>query len=167
MSSTDENLDPAARKATLRQFSYGLFAVAAINGGERGIFTANWVSQVSFEPPLIVVSIERMSSTLPLITSSRKFALAPLAEDGRELAGALGKPKSRAGDKYDAIGFETIATQDGILLPERITGYVVCDVQSITDAGDSVMVLGEVVEAMAFDGRSPLTMRDAGFRHAG
>ena len=167
MLDSDEILDPLAKKTVLRQFTYGLYVVAAAHGEERGIFTANWVSQVSFEPPLVMVSVERESSTLPLMVGSETFVVAPLPEGARDLAGALGKPKSRAGDKYEAIGFETVATRDGILVPQSVLGYVTCRVRSITDAGDSVMVLGEVIEAASLDPGLPLTMRDAGFRHAG
>jgi flavin reductase (DIM6/NTAB) family NADH-FMN oxidoreductase RutF len=41
-------LDPDARKRLLRSFTYGLYWVSAEHEGERGIFTANWVSQASF-----------------------------------------------------------------------------------------------------------------------
>jgi len=161
------SFDPAVKKALLRLFTYGLYAVAAKHGDARGIFTANWLSQVSFDPPLLMVSIERESSTLPLIQSSRTFAIAPLASGSRELAGSLGKPRIRTGDKYDALGFETVSTRDGILVPAEALGFVACIVQSVTDAGDSVMVVGEIVEAIKFGDDSPLTMREAGFRHAG
>ncbi|MGI8485947.1 MAG: flavin reductase family protein [Thermomicrobiales bacterium] len=167
MSESDETLDLVAKKTVLRQFTYGLSVVAAAHGEERGIFTANWISQVSFDPPLVMVSVERASSTLPLIIGSGTFVIAPLPEGTRELAGALGKPKSRAGDKYEAVGIETVSTGCGILVPRSVLGYVTCKVISITDAGDSVMVLGQVVEAVSFDPGLPLTMRDAGFRHAG
>lgn len=167
MQKSEDVIDQAAKKTVLRQFTYGLFVVAASHNEERGIFTANWVSQVSFDPPLVMVSIERESSTLPLIVASRWFVVAPLPEGSRDLAGALGKPKSRAGDKYTAVGFESMATPNGILVPGSVLGYVTCSVQSVTDAGDSVMVLGEVTEAVSFDPGLPLTMRDAGFRHAG
>ena len=49
----DLDLDLAAKKTVLRQISYGLYAITAAHGGERGVFTANWLSQVSFEPPLL------------------------------------------------------------------------------------------------------------------
>lgn len=167
MSDEAPTLDPVARKTVLRQFTYGLYAVAARHDGERGIFTANWLSQVSFDPPLVVVSVERASSTLPLIEASQQFAVAPLAAGQRELAGALGKPKVRAGDKYEALALDVRPTRSGILIPSHSLGYVACNVRSITDAGDSVLVLGEVVEAVSFSEEAPLTMRDAGFRHAG
>lgn len=44
-------MDPAVKKTVLRHITYGMYAVTAAHDGDRGVFTANWLSQVSFEPP--------------------------------------------------------------------------------------------------------------------
>lgn len=161
------SLDQQAKKIVLRQFSYGLYAVTAEHEGERGVFTANWLSQASFEPPLVMLSVELESSTLPLIRGSGSFAICPLGEEQRDLAGGLGRPKARAGDKFAALDLRVVATESGPPALADTLGYVVCRVQSETPAGDSVVLIGEVVEAEIFSDRAPLTMREAGFRHAG
>ena len=160
-------LDQGAKKIVLRHVTYGLYAVLAEHEGERGVFTANWLSQVSFEPPLVALSVELESSTLPLIRASGRFVVCPFADGQRELAGALGKPKRRAGDKFAALNLETIRTASGPPALAVALGYVVCRVLSETPAGDSVLIVGEVVEARALNEGEPLTMRAAGFRHAG
>lgn len=164
-------MDSDAKKTVLRQFTYGLYAVTARWGEERGVFTANWLSQTSFEPPLVMVSVENDSSTLPIIRESGRFTVCPLAAGQKELAGALGRPKKRAGDKFEAVNLETIETAAGDLALAVSLGYVVCEVRWEMPAGDSVVILGEVVDArvlgLGLGESSPLTMREAGFRHAG
>jgi flavin reductase (DIM6/NTAB) family NADH-FMN oxidoreductase RutF len=160
-------LDPAAKKSVLRLFTYGLYGVSAAHDGERGIFTANWLSQASFDPPLVMISVEKVSSTLPLIRGSGRFAVSPFAEGQRELAGCLGKPKARAGDKFEACGLIDAVSEGGELVLAEGLGYVVCEVKNEMDAGDSVVILGEVIEARMFDEHEPLTMKSAGFRHSG
>lgn len=160
-------LDQQAKKTVLRQFTYGLAAVTAAHDGERGVFTANWLSQVSFEPPLVILSVELESSTLPLIRASGTFVICPLGEEQRELAGALGRPKARAGDKFAALDLRIVQTQSSQPALADALGYVVCAVRSETPAGDSVVLIGEIVEAAVFSEGAPLTMRAAGFRHAG
>jgi flavin reductase (DIM6/NTAB) family NADH-FMN oxidoreductase RutF len=160
-------VDQQAKKTVLRQFTYGLYAVTAAHEGDRGVFTANWLSQVSFDPPLVVVSVEHASSTLPLIRASGRFVIAPLSAGQTELAGALGRPKRRAGDKFATLSLETITTETGDPALADALGYVVCRVISESPAGDSVVILGEVVEAQVLSDAEPLTMRAAGFRHAG
>lgn len=164
---TGITLDPVAKRTVLRQFTYGLYAVSARHGDERGIFTANWVSQASFDPPLVMLSIERDSWTLGIIRQSGRFVVAPFAAGQRELAGALGKPHSRAGDKFAALNLNVVETATGDPALADTLGYVVCRVISETPAGDSVVLIGEVIEARVLNEGEPLTMRAAGFRHAG
>jgi flavin reductase (DIM6/NTAB) family NADH-FMN oxidoreductase RutF len=160
-------LDQAAKKKVLRDFTYGLYAVTAAHNGERGVFTANWLSQASFEPPLVMLSVENDSSTLPLIRASGRFGICPLDESQKALAGALGRPKTRAGDKYATLELATVDTESNVPALADTLGYVVCEVQSESPAGDSVVFIAEVVEARSFSDASPLEMREAGFRHAG
>ena len=160
-------LDLAAKKTVLRQISYGMYAITAAHGGERGVFTANWLSQVSFEPPLVVLSVEIESATLPLIQASGRFAICPFAADQRQLAADLGRPRSRAGDKYAAFDLATIDTAQGVPILADTLGYLICQVRNEIAAGDSVVILGEVIAAGVLNEGEPLTMRAAGFRHAG
>lgn len=165
--SSATGLDPNAKKRVLRTFTYGLYAVTAAHHGERGIFTANWLSQVSFDPPLVVVSVEVESSTLPLIRADGHFVICPLTSEQRDLAADLGRPKARAGDKYDSLHLDIVETASGLPALATSLGYIVCRVQQVVPAGDSVVFLAEVVEAANLADGEPLEMRQAGFRHAG
>lgn len=160
-------LDPDARKRMLRSFTYGLFWVSAEHDGERGIFTANWVSQASFDPPILMLSVERESSTLPLIQASGHFVIGPFRSDQRELAGDLGRPKSRAGDKISAYDLDVTRMASGGFAVTNSLGALGCKVQAEVDAGDSIVLVAEVVEAQVFGDGEPLTMSEAGFRHFG
>jgi flavin reductase (DIM6/NTAB) family NADH-FMN oxidoreductase RutF len=162
-----KELDQSAKKAVLRSFTYGLFAVSAVHDGESGIFTANWMTQVSFEPPMIALSVERDSSTLPLILSSGRFAVTPFREGQRDLAGDLGRPKSKAGDKVASLSDQLVMTDSGVLALASGLGICVCSVVETVEAGDSLLFVAEVIEAVAGEEGNPLTMRDAGFRHFG
>ncbi len=160
-------LDPDARKTLLRSFTYGLFWVSSEHAGERGIFTANWVSQASFDPPLIMLSVERDSSTLPLIRSSRRFVIGPFRADQRELAGDLGRPKERAGDKISTYDLDIVPMESGGFALSDALGALACEVKSEAEAGDSIVFIAEIVEARILTGGTPLTMTEAGFRHFG
>lgn len=160
-------MDAQAKKRVLRQFTYGLYAVTAAHEDERGVFTANWLTQVSFDPPLVALSVEHDSATLPLIRASGRFVISPLASGQTELAGALGRPKRRAGDKFATLNLETVMTATNDPALANTLGYVVCRIESETPSGDSVVLIGEVIEARALGDGEPLTMREAGFRHSG
>lgn len=161
------DLDQAAKKKVLRDFTYGLYAVTAAHDGDRGVFTANWLSQASFDPPLVMLSVENDSSTLNLIRASGKFAVCPFDDEQKKLAADLGRPRARAGDKFATLELNVVETASGVPALADTLGYVVCDVLSESPAGDSVVFIAEVVEARSFSDAPPLEMRAAGFRHAG
>ena len=158
-------MDPNVKKQVLRTFTYGLYAVSCANEGEVNIFTANWLTQVSFDPPLLAVSIENASKSLPMILRSRKFTVNVLRSGGRELAGKLGKSAMQHPHKLDGIEFD-IGTNGCPILHEALA-WVACNVLHTVEAGDSTLVVGEVVDVGMLGEGQALTMAEAGFRHAG
>ena len=159
------SMDEAVKKEVLRLFTYGLYAITTGDGERWNAFTANWVSQVSFEPPLLAVSVENDSVSLPIIRSSGRFAVNVYGSDQRDLSGALGKSFAKNPEKLGSLPTEIGETGSPVLT--ETLGWVECLVENEMPAGDSTLILGRVVAARAQRSGEPLTMRAAGFRHAG
>src|SRR5256884_9310758 len=68
-------MEEAAKKAVLRLFPYGLYAVTVKHGGEEHGLTANWITQASFDPLMVVVAVENTSRTVGQIIDSLHFAV--------------------------------------------------------------------------------------------
>ncbi|HEY0756033.1 MAG TPA: flavin reductase family protein [Ktedonobacteraceae bacterium] len=165
-------MDAQLKKQVLRTFTYGLYVISCKNEDEVNAFTANWLSQVSFEPPLIVVSIENKTKSLPMILRSRAFVVNVLRSDdqdeqkpNRALAGALGKSALKVDDKLANI--EYTPGPGGAPILDAALAWVSCEVRHTIEAGDSTLVVGEVVDLAMLGTGQPLTMNEAGFRHAG
>lgn len=158
-------MDAKAKKQALRTFTYGLYAVSCTEGEAVNIFTANWLSQVSFEPPLLVVSVENASKSLPMILASRVFTVNTLRAGQRELVGKLGKSAIQHPDKLSGIVYDIGA--NGCPILHDALAWVACEVRGTLEAGDSTLVLAEIVDAGVLAEGSALTMAEAGFRHAG
>jgi flavin reductase (DIM6/NTAB) family NADH-FMN oxidoreductase RutF len=160
-------MDPNIKKQALRKFTYGLYIVMCSEGGEINGFTANWLTQVSFEPPLLAVSIENDSKSLPMIERSRQFTVNVISsgQDGRELAGKLGKSALKSPNKLSGVAYELRDNNYPIL--NSALSWVACEVRHTVPAGDSTLVVAEVVDAGLLAEGQPLTMAEAGFRHAG
>ncbi len=158
-------LDPAIKKQVLRTFTYGLYGVSCANEGEVNIFTANWLTQVSFDPPLLAVSVENVSKSLPMILRSRKFTVNVYRSGERELAGKLGKSALKQPDKLANIGFNIGA--NGCPILHDALAWVACEMRHTVEAGDSTLIVAEVVDVGILGEGQSLTMAEAGFRHAG
>src|SRR2546427_13116573 len=82
-------MDDAAKKTVLSCFPYGLFAVTVKHGGDEHGMTANWVTQASFEPPMVAVAVENGSKTIAMIRDAHHFAVNVFQHGQRDLAGKL------------------------------------------------------------------------------
>lgn len=158
-------MDDAVKKEALRLFTYGLYAVSIEAGGVRNAFTANWVFQVSFDPPMVALSIENDSASLPLARASGRFVVNIYDASQRELAGRLGKSLSRSPDKLAGIGLGDTPSGQPYLLDAL--GWVEVAIAHEAPAGDSTLLIGQVVDAGMLRRDEPLTMLAAGFKHAG
>ena len=83
-------MDPNVKKTTLRMIPYGLYVLTAAHAdGRVAAATVNWVTQASFEPPLVVVGVKADSHGYALIQASRVFALNVLGKDQGPMAFAF------------------------------------------------------------------------------
>ena len=158
-------MDPKLKKQVLRTFTYGLYAVSCANEGEVNIFTANWLTQVSFDPPLLAVSVENISKSLPMILRSRKCTVNVLRSGDRELAGKLGKSALQHPDKLVNTTFHL--GLNGCPILDDALAWVACELRHTLEAGDSTLIIAEVIDVGMLGEGQPLTMAESGFRHAG
>ena len=158
-------METKTKKQALRSFTYGLYAISCADEGEVNIFTANWLTQISFEPPLLALSVENDSKSLPMIQRSRQFTVNVLHSGQRELAGKLGKSAIFHPDKLADIEY-TIGANGCPVLNDALA-WVACQVRHSVEAGDSTLFVAEVVDVGILGEGQPLTMKEAGFRHAG
>ena len=96
-------MDTAAKKNVLRLFTYGLFAVTVNDNGNGHGMLANWITQISFEPPMLALAVEHDSHMRRLIDMYGAFAVNVLESGQRELAGQLGKTFAKHPDKFNDV----------------------------------------------------------------
>lgn len=156
-------MDAAATKAILEHFPYGLYVVTVRSNGEEHGLTANWITQASFEPPMIAVSIENTSTTISLIRDAHHFAVSLLTTGQRELAEKLGRTSDQA-PKLKGVKTKPAPAAQTPVLTESV-GWVECRAVATLPAGDHTLVLGEILEAGVENGDAePLTLKAAGLK---
>lgn len=158
-------MDNATVKKALRQFTYGLYVVTSATEGEESAMTVNWVCQVSFEPRMVAISVEKDAHSLGVIRRSGVFAVNVLESGSRELAAQFGRLTSKVGNKLEGYTYTTGAF-DCPLLSEALS-VVECRVVLDNPVGDHVLIIGEVVSAVVNREGDSLTMKEAGFKYAG
>jgi flavin reductase (DIM6/NTAB) family NADH-FMN oxidoreductase RutF len=68
-------------KRSLGQMIKGIEVVGAAHGGEWRAYTSHWVSQVSFEEPLVMASVSPKHDTHALMVAAGEFSVSILAGD--------------------------------------------------------------------------------------
>ena len=155
----------AERRACLRLLTYGLYAVTVHRGTEHSAFTANWLTQVSFDPPLLALSVENGSHSIRFIQDSGVFTVNVLPRGALETAGTLGRRWAKVPDKLDRVAWN--AGPNGCAVLHEALGYIECSVDAALPAGDSTLFLARITEARMLREGPPLTMADTPFKHAG
>jgi flavin reductase (DIM6/NTAB) family NADH-FMN oxidoreductase RutF len=159
-------MDAAAKKTVLRMFSYGLFAVTARAGeGAHGML-ANWITQISFEPPMLALALEHDSHMRQLLDMYGTFAVNVLETGQRELAGQLGKSFARHPDKFQAVDWQPGPITGSPILAAGL-GWLECRIIDEQTTGDHILYIAEVVEAGVRREGTPLTLKETGFRYFG
>ncbi len=136
-------MDADTKKTVLRMIPYGIYVLTA-DDGKGGITgaTVNWVTQTSFNPPLVVVGVKADSGAYALVKDTRAFALNMLGKAQKPAAFTFFKPAKLEGGKLSGHGFRRGANGAPIL--EGAIGAAECRVRTIIEEGDHHVVLAEV-----------------------
>jgi flavin reductase (DIM6/NTAB) family NADH-FMN oxidoreductase RutF len=160
-------MDPEDKKTALRMIPYGLYVLTGqTEDGRIAAATVNWVTQTSFEPPLVAVGVKVHSGAHSIIQEAGCFALNILGKDQQAAAFAFFKPTEREGNKINGEAFRRGATGAPIL--ESVPAWLECAVVETVERGDHSIFVGEVRDAgvaQAPEGRPDdltLTLRDLG-----
>ncbi len=159
-------MDVDAKKTALRMIPYGIYVLTAKHGDTVAAATVNWVTQTSFDPPLIVVGVKVGSGPLDVLKDAGAFALNVCGKGQQGMAFGFFKPAEVDGERISGEPFHSGSTGSPIL--ENTPASVECRVVEIVEAGDHHIVVGEVVDAhvrKAPDGRpdeAVLEMKELG-----
>jgi flavin reductase (DIM6/NTAB) family NADH-FMN oxidoreductase RutF len=144
-----------------RSLTNGLYVVGVAHGGERNAFTAAWITQVSFDPLLLALSINPANASYRLLTHAGTFVVNVLRQGQLELARHFGTQSGRTVDKLADQRWEPGTGGAPILLDGA--AYLDCRVVSSHAAGDHTIVVAEVVGGRVLArGVPPMTYAETG-----
>jgi flavin reductase (DIM6/NTAB) family NADH-FMN oxidoreductase RutF len=159
-------LDEQAKKIMLRKIPHGLYICGVRDGEEMNGFTASWVMQSSFKPPLIVNCVRSDSGSHKMIENSKVFAISFLESNQKDLAAQFFKPQSRVGDKLENVEFYE-GEETGCPIIKNSLGYVECKVVDFSDKGDHTIFVGEVIGAGIHREGEQLLLENTGWQYGG
>ncbi len=119
--------------------------------------TASWFSQVSFDPPRIMVSIGKERYTYNPLKENKEFVVAIPNKDLENTALVFGTTSGRDMDKFKETRVKTTKGKyvNAPLLTDATINHE-CRVTGIFDAGDHDIFLADVVASWVNEGKKVL-----------
>jgi flavin reductase (DIM6/NTAB) family NADH-FMN oxidoreductase RutF len=147
--------DSAKYRQVLGHFPTGVTVItAAPDGTPVGMAVGSFAS-VSLDPPLVAFFAGQGSSSWPRIQTAGSFCVNILADDQEAVSRRFA---SKEEDKFAGLGWSPAGSGSPLL--EGVLAWIDCDIESVTDAGDHVCVMGRVRELeVAHDGAPLLFFR--------
>jgi flavin reductase (DIM6/NTAB) family NADH-FMN oxidoreductase RutF len=137
----------------------GIAVVAArASTGQLCGLTANAVTSVSLQPPLILVCIDRAADSHDCIRDAGAFSISVLASDQERLARRFAAWDIDA--KFEGVAYAPGVT--GAPLLEDALAWVECRIREVHPGGDHTIFIGEVVAGDAREG-APLLYYRGGY----
>jgi flavin reductase (DIM6/NTAB) family NADH-FMN oxidoreductase RutF len=151
--------DAAELRAAFARFPSGLAALSAvIDGSPTGLVASSFSVGVSFDPPIVLFSVQNSSTTWPVLRTAPTIGVSVLGKDHAKVAGQLA---SRSGDRF--AGLDTIVTDTGSLFIGGSSLLLDCEILSETPAGDHHIILLEVT-SLKVEAEEPLVYHGSAFR---
>ena len=135
------------RRRVLWTMPYGLYVVGSRAGDRRNGMTLNWATQVSFDPKLLAVSVEKEAFTHELLLEGGVFALNIVDREDRAIVRKFTKPVEVDLEARTLNGFAFHDGLSGAPVLDQAAAFVDCVVRQQVDVGDHTVFLGEVVDA--------------------
>ncbi len=157
-------MDKTLRNKILAKIPYGLYIVGSRSGNEVSAIIANWVGQVSFEPPLMSVSIEHDSDMRVYIESSMYFSINMLPPGSVYFAKHFLKKSAYA--KSTLNGKEIVFGKHGSPFLKDAVSSLECSVVNSVRAGDHILFVGEVIDGVSHSEEQILTLKETGWKYS-
>ena len=153
------------KKYILKQFSYDVFILTSRNEEKFCASTVTWVSQASFDPPLISVCIKRKSQSFEIVQNSKAFILHCLEQNQKDIASDFFRLTNREGDYLNNHPFKFSTTNLPILTEPP--AYFECKVVYILDKGDHPIFLAEIMYVTLNREFNSMDLKSTGWSYGG
>ncbi len=141
----------------LFKLGYGLYVVGSRMEGKLNCQIANTVFQITSEPPVVAVSINKENLTHEFIAGSKVFTVSILSRDAPlSFIGHFGFKSGREVDKLEDVNYRLGETGAPIVLDHTLA-YLEAKVVNQVDVGTHTIFVGELAEADVMKEGEPMT----------
>lgn len=139
----DPGVDADRFKQSMRRLAGAVSIITVGSGEERTGFTATSVSSFSLDPPIVLVSLDRASSSWPALQREGAFAVNVLAGDQHAIADRFaGRGDVKGRDRYAGADWVSLGT-GALGLPGALV-VLDCELEEAIERHSHSILLGRV-----------------------
>lgn len=154
-----QTFDVAHLRQVMGHFATGVAIITAMDGNDPVGFAVQSFQSLSLDPPLVLFSAQRTSTTWPRIQKAKTFCVNILSDDQEAMCRTFG---ASGADKFRGIGWVP-APRTGAPLLRDVLAWVEGRIVAEHDGGDHVVVIGRVLDLHVEHEGRPLLFYRGGF----
>lgn len=158
-------MDKEVRKKILRKIPYGLYILGLKDGDKFHGMVGSWLSQCSFEPPLLMLGIKKGSYSHQMMEHNPYLSVNFPRKDQKKLVEGFFRPYEVKDHKFGETPFHL--GKNGVPILDNTIGSLECKVRQIVTGGDHDIVIVEILESELREDTDNLTMKDTGWHYGG
>lgn len=151
------SVDPSAFRNACSRFATGVCVVTSSGAEGPSGMTANAVSSLSLEPPLMIVCFAHTARTLAAVRHSGRFGVHFLSHQQEDVAARFASKMPEA-EKFAGLDWEE---RDGVPAVGGCLATLACQVQELLPGGDHLVGIGEVTSLWREEGEPLVFYRGA------
>ena len=141
-------IDPRAFRDVCGRFVTGVCVVTSFGADGPSGMTANAVTSLSLEPPLMIVCFDRTARTLEAVEHSGRLAIQFLAHD-QELVASRFASKLPEVQKFELVEW---SDRRGVPALAGCLAGLGCEMRELAPGGDHLVAIAEVVDLWTSEG---------------
>lgn len=133
-------IDAATFRKVLGSYPTGVCVITALKDEKPVGLVVGSFTSVSLDPPLVGFFPDKSSTSWPLVEKAGHFAVNVMGADQKSVTNAV---TARGEAKF--AGVEYVVSDHGLPIIANSIAAIECKLHSVTEAGDHLFVLGEVL----------------------
>jgi len=154
-------LDSEQLRQAMRAWTTGVAVVTAVYDDRQYGMTVNSFNSVSLEPPVISVTLKRLTHTHECVEKSGEFAMTILSSKQKELSDRFAGKIPDIKDRFEGVHTEKLLI-DAPILKDGIA-FFNCRVISSMPVGENTLFIAEVIAARVEGEGEPLVYHNRVF----
>jgi flavin reductase (DIM6/NTAB) family NADH-FMN oxidoreductase RutF len=147
-------LDPEQLRHAMRAWTTGVTVVTAMHAGQQYGMTVNSFTSISLEPPLVSLTLKKLTHTHDLVEKSGEFAVTILASDQKELSDRFAGKHPEIKDRFEGVSTETLSINAPLI--KGGIAYFNCRVVNSIPIGENTLFVAEVISVQGEGTGEPL-----------